>query len=97
MRYTILLLIAVLSCADTTKEDTKVPRDYATTHAEALSFCKDQGFNTDYYFLVDMSVHSGSNRFFVYDFNEARVVDSGLATHGSCDAYEPNDTKIPKG
>jgi len=41
-------------------------------------------FNTSLCFLVDMSIHSGHNRFFVYDLEKDSVVKSGLVTHGRC-------------
>ncbi len=36
--------------------------------------------------LVDMSVGSGKNRFFVYDLDKDSVILAGLVAHGSCDA-----------
>lgn len=71
-------------------------KNYIATHQEALNFCKKEGFNSDYYFLVDLSVHSGKNRFFIYDFNAKRITDKKLVTHGSCDKFEDNDTKWEK-
>lgn len=35
---------------------------------EALDFCVENKFNTDFCILIDMSLHSGINRFFVWDF-----------------------------
>ena len=43
-----------------------------------------KGFSTTYCFLVDMSIHSGRKRFFVYDLETNRVIMSGLVSHGSC-------------
>ena len=39
--------------------------------------------NTDYCFLIDMSIHSGKNRFFVWNFKENKVEFQGLVCHGS--------------
>jgi hypothetical protein len=72
------------------------PKDYSTTHAEALTFCKKNGFNQDYFFLVDLSIHPGKNRFFVYDFKAKKVLDKNLVTHGSCDQFEDNPDKWEK-
>lgn len=71
-------------------------RDYATFHKEAKAFCKKEKFNEDYYFLVDLSVHSGKNRFYIYDFKTGKISDEKLVTHGSCDAGQVNDTKWEK-
>jgi len=40
--------------------------------------------STDYCFLVDMSLPSGRNRFFIYDLKKNSVINSGLVSHGSC-------------
>lgn len=53
---------------------------------EALSFCKQKKFNTDFCILIDMSLHSGVNRFFIYDFNEKKITKKYLVGHG-CGNY----------
>jgi len=40
--------------------------------------------STDYCFLVDMSLPSGRNRFFIYDLKKNTIMNSGLVSHGSC-------------
>ena len=40
--------------------------------------------STDYCFLVDMSLPSGRNRFFIYDLKKNTIINSGLVSHGSC-------------
>lgn len=70
--------------------------NYASIHSEAKAFCKKEKFNESYYFLIDLSIHSGKNRFFVYDFKTSKVISENLVTHGSCDALSANDTKWEK-
>lgn len=98
MRLYIVLLLSFLSCADTTKKERIVSdeKDYSAIHAEALTFCKAENLCTDYYFLIDMSIHPGKNRFFVYDFKKDSISYKKLVTHGSCDAYEANPLKYQK-
>ena len=38
-------------------------------------------------FLLDMSLPSGQNRFFVYDLKKDTLQNSGLVTHGRCNQY----------
>jgi hypothetical protein len=39
-------------------------KNYDLKNAEALTYCKDNGFNEDYYFLQDLSVYiPEKNRF----------------------------------
>lgn len=57
---------------------------------DLLNYAKRKGYNTNYAFLVDMKLPSGSNRFFVYDLKKDSVLKSGLVTHG----YGANDQSI---
>lgn len=78
------------------KEIAAEKANYATYHSEAKAFCKAEKFNEDYYFLIDLSIHSGKNRFFIYDFNEKKITKKKLVTHGSCDKITPNENKWQK-
>lgn len=53
---------------------------------EALSFCKRNDYNQDFCILIDMSIHSGLNRFFLYDFKKGTISKSMLVGHG-CGNY----------
>jgi hypothetical protein len=52
---------------------------------EALVFCKSKNFNTNFCILIDMSVHSGLKRFFVWDFQKDTITHSFLVGHGCGD------------
>ena len=51
--------------------------------AEAEAFVKKNDFNTEYCFMVDMSIPSGKKRFFVYNMQKDSVELSSLVSHGS--------------
>jgi len=51
---------------------------------EAFSFAAKNGYSVKYCFFIDMSIASGSDRFFVYDLEKKSIVTSGLVAHGSC-------------
>ncbi len=51
---------------------------------DAASFIKEKKFNPAICFLVDMSLPSGQNRFFVYDLKKDTLQNAGLVTHGRC-------------
>lgn len=53
---------------------------------EALTFCKANHYNDDFCILIDMGVHSGLNRLFVYDFNQSKITHQMLVGHG-CGNY----------
>ncbi|MCC9072569.1 murein L,D-transpeptidase catalytic domain family protein [Flavobacterium sp. F-65] len=44
---------------------------------------KSSKYNTEVAFFLDMSITSGKNRFFIYDFKNNKVLDKGLVGHGS--------------
>ena len=90
---TLLFLLGFICCNNSEAEK---PKDYSKTNNEALVFCKENKFNEDYFFLLDMSIHSGKNRFFIYDFKSKKIVDKNLVTHGSCDVFIDNDDKWEK-
>lgn len=92
-KWMLLALASLVCCNNTGVEPTK---DYRGKHAEALAFCTRYSFNTDYYFLIDMSIHSGKNRFFICDLKTNKITDRKLVTHGSCDALQPNTQKWEK-
>jgi len=52
--------------------------------AKAKSFARDKKFNTNFCFLIDMSLPSYQNRFFIYDLIKDSTKNSGLVTHGRC-------------
>lgn len=94
--YTFFLAFA-FSCGNPAEPKvSELVRDYSAYHKEALAFCSANGYGTDFYFLIDMSRHSGQKRFFVYNFGTKDVAKSGLVTHGSCDAFQENDEKYQK-
>ena len=50
---------------------------------EILSFCETNDCNTDFCVLIDMKIHSGKYRMFVYDFKRQEVERAALVAHGS--------------
>ena len=63
--------------------------------ANALrNYAQAKGFSSNYCFLVDMSIHSGRKRFFVYDLEMNRVIMAGLVSHGSCNGVFLSQAKF---
>lgn len=50
--------------------------------AEAFDFCKKKKMNTDFCLLLNYHKHSGLTRFYVWDFNLQKAIDSGMVSHG---------------
>ena len=51
---------------------------------EAKIFSEKNNYNEAICFLVDMSLPSGENRFFIYDLAKDSIQKAGLVTHGHC-------------
>jgi hypothetical protein len=51
---------------------------------EAKAYCAEKGMNTEYAIFLDMGIHSGKKRFFVWSFKENKLLSSGLCAHGCC-------------
>ena len=58
------------------------PKDLDERAEEALEYCKENGYSTDYCLLVDYGRHSGRVRFFLWDFEKDKPVLKSLCAHG---------------
>jgi hypothetical protein len=56
--------------------------DYTVYTKKAFEYCKKNNLNESYYFLVDLSVHSGKKRFYVCDFLKEKITDRYMVSHG---------------
>jgi len=52
--------------------------------AEAKQFVQRKGYNESVCFLIDMSLPSGQNRFYIYDLKKDSLQEAGLVAHGNC-------------
>ena len=59
-----------------------IPKDLDERADEALEYCKENGYSTDYCLLVDYGRHSGRVRFFLWDFQKEKQVMKCLCAHG---------------
>jgi hypothetical protein len=50
----------------------------------AKTFVLQKGYNSSICLLIDMSLPSGQNRFFVYDLKNDTIRNAALVTHGNC-------------
>lgn len=59
--------------------------DYSVYYKEAQKYCKRNNLNQNIFILIDLGMHSGLKRFFVYDFKENKIVKSYVVSHGCGD------------
>jgi hypothetical protein len=92
---TFVAIIGVIACntADSTvtqqptpettvSYDTSYKSDLRTKGLEAATFCKNNQMETQYCLLLHMGRHSGYHRFFIWDMQQQRAIDSGMVSHG---------------
>ena len=64
------------------KTELKQEKDLGLKAQQAKKFCLDNGMNQDFCILIDMSKHSGKNRFYVWSFIEQGPIAEYLVAHG---------------
>ena len=87
MHYIKIFLLAILflSCQkETLKEEIK-PKEYAFYLKEAKTYCKKNSLNQNKFILIDLDIHSGLKRFFVYDLKSTKLSKSYMVSHGCGD------------
>jgi len=72
-------LFAISVKASVPRLDTSRTRQKAK---QALTFCRQRGYDAKYCILIDMSLPSGVKRFMVWDFGKNNILLSGLVSHG---------------
>jgi hypothetical protein len=60
----------------------------------AKKYASAHGFSTNVCFLLDMRLHSGKKRFFIYDLQHLVASQSGLVAHGSCNTSYQESPKF---
>lgn len=58
--------------------------DLKVKAAEARVYARSKSYNDEICFIIDMSLPSGQNRFFVYDLKKDSIKNAGVVTHGRC-------------
>lgn len=61
---------------------------------KAFIYCKTNKLNTEFALLINMGMHSGLNRFFVWDFKKDTFINSFLVSHGcGNNSWSSDDSK----
>lgn len=66
-------------------ESSRIEVNYSNYYKEAAYYCKVNNLNQDKFILIDLGLHSGYKRFFVYDFKKKAVSKSYMVSHGCGD------------
>ncbi len=90
--FLFLLSTFNFSCEENKTPPTKSVKDYIEKIEHIQQFAKQYKYNQDIAFMIDYSLHSGYNRFFVVDLKKGTIIKKGLVCHGSCKGQNNNDT-----
>jgi hypothetical protein len=87
MNYIKIFLLAVLflSCQKETPKLEIKPKDYTLYIKEAKTYVKNNNLNQSKFILIDLDLHSGLKRFFVYDLKNKIRTKSYMVSHGCGD------------
>jgi len=78
-----LLVIGIVACSF--KPDVKTINRLKVKAKEAKVYAQQNGLNTNMCVLVDMSIHSGKKRLFLWSFKGDSILKSAVCSHGTCD------------
>ena len=91
----IIVLTLIIGC--TSKAEVKTLSRLKSKAKLAKAYCENNNMNLDVCILVDMKIHSGRKRFFLWDFKGDSILKSGMCSHGTCDNLVGYDeTKAPQ-
>jgi hypothetical protein len=89
--FIILIIHVVISCSSGTKVKPHQEEmhevnfiDLKKKANELYSFSTRNNYNKDYCILIDMSIHSGLYRGFLWNFGTDTIADKFLVSHGCC-------------
>jgi len=85
-----LLISLNFSCEENKTPSTNPVKEYTIEIEHIKKFAKQHQYNRDIAFMIDYSLHSGLNRFFVVDLKKGTIIKKGLVCHGSCKSKNTN-------
>jgi len=87
LMYLLILAFIGLSCKHSLETETRPTVKNLLLKAkgdEAKLYCKAKNMNTSFCFLIDLSLHSGSSRFFVWNMEKDSIQAAFPVSHGCC-------------
>ncbi|NQY66693.1 MAG: murein L,D-transpeptidase catalytic domain family protein [Flavobacteriales bacterium] len=84
LKYLVMSLLVFLMFSSISSAQSGVGVIAKSKGEEAFKFCVQNKMDTTYCIFVDLNIHSGKNRMFVWDFNSNSFLRKSLCSHGSC-------------
>ena len=90
-----LFLLSTLhfSCKENEVSPRRPVKEYVVEIKHIQQYAKQHHYNQEIAFMIDYSLHSGYNRFFVVDLKKGIILKKGLVCHGG--AKGKNNKGIP--
>ncbi len=88
----IALLVLVVGC--TTKAEVKTNNRLKSRAKLAKIYCEENNMNLDVCILIDMQIHSGKKRFFLWDLKGDSILKSGMCSNGTCDNLPGDESGV---
>lgn len=88
---TTLLFYNTNNLSNNNEADAIEVKNYQTQINHIKSFAKTNGYNQNVAIMVDYSLHSGKNRFFIVDLKNGSLTNKALVCHGSCKGNNSSD------
>ena len=85
---------SLVKVIEATPEKVKPAKTYTEEIKHIQQFAKLNRYNQDIAFMIDYSLHSGYQRFFVVNLKKGEIIKKGLVCHGG--AKGKNNSGIPK-
>jgi hypothetical protein len=82
------------SIPQTSKAENEQVKKLEAKAAQLKKYSLSNNYSAEYCFLLDMSLPSGRNRFFIYSFQKNSIIASSLVSHGSCNTAFLKEVKF---
>jgi len=102
LRFLLLCLLFASGCNEAPKNDKSsvtekdIQADVVQEQriSDALAYCKLKSLDTTIAFFMDVTIRSGLKRFFVWDLQSDKLLNSGLVAHGHCQKGRSNTVEF---
>ena len=90
----LLLVLSILACSSKPNVEVNNIERIKEKAKLAKAYCVEKNMSLDMCILVDMQIHSGKKRMFLWDFKGDSILKPGMCSHGCCSGgWDVDDTK----
>jgi hypothetical protein len=90
----IIVLFFSVSCTSKAELNEETTKRLQKKALLAKTYCEQNNLNPKFCVLIDMKIHSGKKRFFLWDLKGDSVLKVGMCSHGTCGNLKEYDTSL---